>query len=103
MRISDWNSDVCSSDLQPAVTKTHFVFGRVHIDIDPALIDLQTQHETRMTAVVQHIGIGMAHRVRHQALAHGASSEERRGGKEGVSTCSYRCWMSQLKKKPADI
>src|SRR3546814_4063761 len=30
MRISDWSSDVCSSDLAVAETKWHRIFGRAH-------------------------------------------------------------------------
>src|SRR3546814_14996365 len=70
MRISDWSSDVCSSDL----------FGRGQIETggDIALIDLQCGPEMLSGS------IPFTHRLRQQR------SEERRVGKECVSTCRSR-------------
>src|SRR3546814_11754611 len=50
MRISDWSSDVCSSDLRG--------------------VDFEKQHEGRMPTVEQHVAIGLAYRVGHQFVAH---------------------------------
>ena len=48
---------------QPAIAKAHFVLGRMHVDVDPARIELQEQYEGGMPAVEQHVRIGLAHRV----------------------------------------
>src|SRR3546814_20169248 len=115
MRISDWSSDVCSSDLGDlsegvfpvcfnqlaALADIGFVqtatnesvdgvtrlVGRpflVHILIDPGK---RTQHLTP-SAIETNIG---SHRI-HDVDSEGFSqrSEERRVGKEGVSTCRSR-------------
>src|SRR3546814_20207554 len=71
MRISDWSSDVCSSDLRAAV---------LHIDGE----------SFRMRA----------HRDRIERLR--KRSEERRVGKECVSTCRTRWSPSHKKKKIND-
>src|SRR3546814_8063994 len=60
MRISDWSSDVCSSDL----------LGRVHVDVHHRGVDFEKQHEGRMPTVEQHVAIGLAYRVGHQFVAH---------------------------------
>src|SRR3546814_3031069 len=84
MRISDWSSDVCSSDLRnvtrrvkapstpPAVTASVTVSKRRGIAL--------THHKIELTA--QHL-----HRF---AAANPLRSEERRVGKECVSTCRSR-------------
>ncbi|MNZ74185.1 hypothetical protein D3C78_926280 [compost metagenome] len=56
-----------------AVAETHLVLGRVHVDVDHRRIDLEKQHEGRMAAVVQHVAIGLAHRVGDQLVAHHAA------------------------------
>jgi len=58
---------------QPAIAKAHFVLGRMHVDIDAPRIDFEKQHEARMPAVIQHIGVGLPYRVRDQAIAHRAA------------------------------
>jgi len=58
---------------QPAIAKAHLVLGRMHIDVDAPRIDFEKQHEARVPAVVQHIGVGLPYRVRDQAIAHGAA------------------------------
>src|SRR3546814_18928346 len=100
MRISDWSSDVCSSDLAFALdadlclafarSKPQFGTGKKpvddHIAADDAVID-------------QLGGSGVAHdeQRRHVGALHAFSkfdedlrSEERRVGKECVSTCRSR-------------
>src|SRR3546814_7193413 len=68
MRISDWSSDVCSSDLP----EDRPVFGRRR-----GLLGLQRQR------ACQRAGHGRGHRRQ-------VRSEERRVGKECVSTCRSR-------------
>src|SRR3546814_6674722 len=67
MRISDWSSDVCSSDLSLKSSSSDLLFHRPDVRAHIALqrsVDLAS---------------GIARR-----------SEERRVGKEGVSTCRSR-------------
>ena len=56
-----------------AVAKAHLVLGRVHVDIDRRRIELQEQHEGRMPAVIEHVAIGLAHRMGDQLVAHHAA------------------------------
>src|SRR3546814_19475377 len=72
MRISDWSSDVCSSDLIPTCDGFR---------ADAAQVGM---------VAAGHPGAG-------RALA--ARSEERRAGKECVSTCRSRWSPYHLKKK----
>src|SRR3546814_9092564 len=73
MRISDWSSDVCSSDLEQSIgglgsRRQHFRYVRI-----------EGQRDERQD-----------HRnVQHDRTAEGRS-EERRVGKECVSTCRSR-------------
>src|SRR3546814_7121832 len=71
MRISDWSSDVCSSDL---VVDRGARFGLVQ---RWRMADTGNGHRL-------HPGMARAH------LRHGIRSEERRVGKECVSTCRSR-------------
>src|SRR3546814_5659531 len=97
MRISDWSSDVCSSDLLGAgvdllaaldplgflARHIAFVEGdlavRRHVDIDAPALALRSSDEL----VAREI---FARRDDHDI----ARSEERRVGKECVSTCRSR-------------
>src|SRR3546814_11318785 len=93
MRISDWSSDVCSSDLRPDRR-----FGGFHRWLLVAA--LRRRHLADNTTALQHLeaallrGIVRAFQRRHaeKAELHGTDgrSEERRVGKEGVSTCRTR-------------
>src|SRR3546814_14779301 len=92
MRISDWSSDVCSSDLQ-ARRRTEDKVA-LQGNIDPMALfggDAAIQAEARR--VIDDFGpVGEGGHVFN--LGHGISrftrSEERRVGKEGVSTCRSR-------------
>src|SRR3546814_1568897 len=80
MRISDWSSDVCSSDLRQAAAVRGDVGGGVLV-ADPrhALVGLQC------------LGVGHRHAGQRAELARDLHrSEERRVGKECVSTCRSR-------------
>src|SRR3546814_2286221 len=76
MRISDWSSDVCSSDLG-------------HVDVDDA-----AEHVDRGGVVVEERRDALEPRIVHQHVeppdAADDRSEERRVGKECVSTCRSR-------------
>src|SRR3546814_12993752 len=93
MRISDWSSDVCSSDLQEAIS-----------------IRAEGQKEAQ---IIRGAADGEAARI--YAASYGKDpefydfyramqsyrqrSEERRVGKECVSTCRYRWSPHHIKKK----
>src|SRR3546814_16521187 len=99
MRISDWSSDVCSSDLLIAALDRADQFDRfaregVGQPRDPALraehqpferniVEPREQRETIPEDIAE---IGEAARV--------GRSEERRVGKECVSTWRYRGWVT---------
>src|SRR3546814_14831000 len=93
MRISDWSSDVCSSDLFVSQLLGSMVeIGEV---IAPAL-DLAARGDQRVVTL-QLIGAGM---VIEPGECGGSlwRSEERRVGKECVSTCRSR-WSPYHEKK----
>src|SRR3546814_19857856 len=92
MRISDWSSDVCSSDLYVSAQIIHKnpgcytrSPGRNQLEasqIKPVvvmLVELRAMHDDTKASLVD----------RRQTLRNGRS-EERRVGKECVSTCRYR-------------
>src|SRR3546814_13003440 len=76
MRISDWSSDVCSSDLLP----------RLRGIVDRLVGEAALRHELDLD--------GAAHRAAGRRMR----SEERRVGKECVSTCRSR-WSPYPEKK----
>src|SRR3546814_12502581 len=84
MRISDWSSDVCSSDLgraNPIVTTICFALSAA------ASGPLEV---IRPRPAGKYVEVSIA--------THGRS-EERRVGKECVSTCRSRCTQCHEKKK----
>src|SRR3546814_14053554 len=105
MRISDWSSDVCSSDLTTriafeAIARHPAWYMAAIVTLDPALagrhsdyVDLEPAARERGCPVIHVDNIN-----REEALAAirdaGADiafrSEERRVGKECVSTCRFR-------------
>src|SRR3546814_14473386 len=112
MRISDWSSDVCSSDLQalqPAEAAVHhdvavgahrlrLALGRIGRHQVGALDDRQRIAGDLRAAVPE-----VAQEEHTLVTLGGQRSEERRVGKECVSTC--RAWWSRyhLKKKKHSI
>src|SRR3546814_15133762 len=101
MRISDWSSDVCSSDLQARVARVEALEGILHARLvvahDPAtqLQVLLDGHAYEHAVTLDEIGDALAqHVLRLQPDQRIAvvqdSSEERRVGKECVSTCRSR-------------
>src|SRR3546814_18687619 len=98
MRISDWSSDVCSSDLflfaaDPVSASSILVSN----DSDPTVPLLLISTTTGWTQPVPGLSSGYAYDA-----ATGNRSEERRGGKEWVSTCRSR-WSPYHSKKKTDI
>src|SRR3546814_12822037 len=104
MRISDWSSDVCSSDLgqarrivvalaqQPDLAQQRLGLGNGHVA-------RHALHRDRgLDDVLQHRHVRkQIERLEHHA--HFARSEERRVGKECVSTCRSRWSPYHSKKK----
>src|SRR3546814_17715344 len=97
MRISDWSSDVCSSDLQhcwyglenkPGIEKHAFACNVLHVESHALLI--------RRVAATARLPKSCAARTHKAvvfdmvAVAAYFRSEERRVGKECVSTCRSR-------------
>src|SRR3546814_18637621 len=95
MRISDWSSDVCSSDLH---VLRHERVGEAALEV-VAVDDLGEaveRGEIDARAGVEHLEHGLQLQARllrgdHDIRRGGqARSEERRVGKACVSTCRYR-------------
>src|SRR3546814_3367924 len=80
MRISDWSSDVCSSDL---LAQRLFDIGGVHLI--GFLVAFQQPARTDCVAERAIEGRGI-----FGGIAHDLRSEERRVGTECVSTCRSR-------------
>src|SRR3546814_14275954 len=99
MRISDWSSDVCSSDLYGLVTRLARALEKPHrigIEFLADLIDRAHRNE-RILEFVRGFLLDLAaapvdaiHRPAADIFLHIGRSEERRVGKEGVSTCRSR-------------
>src|SRR3546814_15697497 len=111
MRISDWSSDVCSSDLLQD-TASRLPGERLLIETDaPFLAPVPKRGKHCEPAFVTHTARFLAELRREgvEALCQGTaenfyrlfgSTEERRGGKGGVSTGRSRgSWDGEKKKK----
>src|SRR3546814_16117362 len=95
MRISDWSSDVCSSDLHSLIDISMQVKGDLHIDQHHSVEDSALAlGEAVAKALGDKRGIaryGEAHAPMDETLTRCVlRSDERRVGKECVSTCRYR-------------
>src|SRR3546814_16558785 len=101
MRISDWSSDVCSSDL--VALDVGLVDVRVAGDLQPVLLQLRERVVLRAVhhQVVEARRLVPARKVVVLGDLEEAEprSEERRGGKECVSTCRSRWAPYHLKNK----
>src|SRR3546814_12577063 len=98
MRISDWSSDVCSSDLRPI----HSEETRATVLASMSAVDLVVVFEedtplNLITLLAPHILVKGADYTVERVV--GARSEERRVGKECVSTCRTRWSRNHSKKK----
>src|SRR3546814_8812776 len=90
MRISDWSSDVCSSDLEPAHRRgieRHDGCRR----LGPPRQILGDRHADRLDMPPVHLDLDKQRDIRPAQVQQGAKrSEERTVGKECVSTCRSR-------------
>src|SRR3546814_15838899 len=101
MRISDWSSDVCSSDLE-LVAREQQVPPGVDVLEDHVGEEVDRNGVEPGEGLIEHEQVGLVHHRRRQLdpLCHAAReledlvvrprSEERRVGKECVSTCRSR-------------
>src|SRR3546814_15766345 len=96
MRISDWSSDVCSSDLH-LLGVLDLGGGKGGV-LDHIREQIERRRQIRARRVDADIG---AIRIRAGRNV-GTRSEERRVGKECVSTCSSRWSPYHYKKKVID-
>src|SRR3546814_18030540 len=106
MRISDWSSDVCSSDLavQPSLDRRQLIDQLTFIfEAKPCPVAEITESDAGEFAAMQKpvpgqqrilgiVAFEVVHRVEER-------SEERRVGKECVSTCRSRWSPYHYKKK----
>src|SRR3546814_15481740 len=85
MRISDWSSDVCSSDLQGRRRGLLHRVGDAHQAGEAAL-----EHDEHHRLALVAASVGDRLRLAAVEPQIGDRSEERRVGKECVRTCSSR-------------
>src|SRR3546814_14309772 len=102
MRISDWSSDVCSSDLtatehsDPRIEVAQHMVQRRH-EMFPRKKAMLPSSATMPTECQTYMGYDFKSHL-FQALWQVPRSEERRVGKECVSTCRFR-WSPFHEKK----
>src|SRR3546814_6880124 len=95
MRISDWSSDVCSSDLpffaKAAVNRVWAsFFGRGFVEpVDDFRVSNPAVHEPLLEALADDFA-NHGYDLKHLMRTILNRSDERRVGKEGVSTCRSR-------------
>src|SRR3546814_14044057 len=89
MRISDWSSDVCSSDLQWGQARNQSSEGRVAEQAGEIKATLIKRRERRQLAQGRSAEAAAYIEVRED-FEHRPRSEERRVGKECVSPCRSR-------------
>src|SRR3546814_14505186 len=90
MRISDWSSDVCSSDLFAPMPQE--VLNKL-LEVEQARLAIDQRHQIHAESVLQ---LGVLVQIIKNDLGR---SEERRVGKECVSTCRSRWSPYHSKKK----
>src|SRR3546814_11497934 len=100
MRISDWSSDVCSSDLlEGAIAErgqAAFEHRILHV-LDLGDLAIDADHLAR-ALIFQRIGLVVGPPGRELECPRGVRSEERRVGKEVVSKCRSRVLPYHSKK-----
>src|SRR3546814_20764313 len=100
MRISDWSSDVCSSDLNATAMRDDHPLDAAEIGQLPRRAN-QILFAVLLDVAGADVGVVRFERLDDifKAQAIGQRSEERRVGKECVSTCRSRCSTYHYKKK----
>src|SRR3546814_18096440 len=101
MRISDWSSDVCSSDLAPDFFQVIPSREALHTSLAAALVHARDYQDvldfTRVFAREHRFRLGV--RILTGNMDAEERSDERRVGKECVSTCRSRWWPFHATKK----
>src|SRR3546814_20465789 len=92
MRISDWSSDVCSSDLQAAECLEALDAAGLRAEFDALMLLRSVQLVRKLESRARDAGFFLN-------LTPAMRSEERRVGKECVSTCRSRWSPYQDKNK----
>src|SRR3546814_12841353 len=102
MRISDWSSDVCSSDLSFEVTdySTELRVGDDSAIVGKTVAEIERESDGAITVIgIVRSERRLIGRLLYESIRAGDvlmvqsdSSEERRVGKECVSTCRSRWW-----------
>src|SRR3546814_19131901 len=92
MRISDWSSDVCSSDLAIGTDQQVAVAAQ-------GLEVLLLAFEVDGHAACDALGLQVLQQLLAGEAAEAVRSEERRVGEECGSTCRSRGWPDHYKKK----
>src|SRR3546814_15620931 len=114
MRISDWSSDVCSSDLERAQLESEALQWRERARLHVQMLEVEAPARRLAAAMLAHDAVEPAFKTagqveispvdrQHQRATEHARiepvgqdrSEERRLGKECVSTCRSR-WAPDL-------
>src|SRR3546814_12007938 len=96
MRISDWSSDVCSSDLGVPMSQKSKQLGLTTppggtwVQTDRAAHERWAQLAIANPRASSVLHVLVAQMGRHSAIVASQRSEERRVGKECVSTCRSR-------------
>src|SRR3546814_17784052 len=107
MRISDWSSDVCSSDLSVGTTTYADLYRQPHAPRPHSTMELPRVSEDHFKSLEGHappsVLINEKYAVLHVSETAGrylvqpsgpiTRQEERRVGKECVSTCRPRWWL----------
>ena len=62
---------------QAGIAKTHFGFGRMHVDVDLARRERDEQSDQRMAVARQIIGVGRAHRADQELVADRPAVDEK--------------------------
>src|SRR3546814_12604010 len=96
MRISDWSSDVCSSDLE-LIAKWMSINGRANM-VNTWLNEWNEADNCIHGKLFVADTLRLRHQAPNTANVPAVRSEERRVGKECVSTCRYR-WSQYHEKK----
>src|SRR3546814_19012980 len=106
MRSSDWSSDVCSSDLFSAWRRRSMPTPaspiKVKLPVPVTLIyDAEGKEVLHVNGPLE--WDGPKGKALVEAAVKGTRSEERRVGKEGVSTCRYGWSRYHTKKTKQDV
>src|SRR5690606_11268317 len=62
---------------QTRVAETHLMLGGMHVYIHIDRVELEIQHESRMTAVIQNVSIGLTNGMGHQFVANNPAVDKK--------------------------